>query len=220
LIDDMSGGPLIKFRAPDGQVPGSWFTASDDGERPLSPPQSPGSLFTYRELESAVTLPDHSKFTRAACFRMDQGFAGYYALEGFSFYGSGAAATALDVSRFSGIRFWATLDSFDPEIPQPIRVVFPNVDTDTEHPDSSCLKSGLGKANCSHYGTPLDGLSTTWQMFEVRWSELTQSRSGTQTGFGPFDRHVYTVDFQATGPGPNAKTLSFDFCVSQISFFE
>jgi hypothetical protein len=215
LIDDMSGGPLIKYPAPVGQVPGSWFTASDDDKLPLSPPQGPHSLFTYREIP-AVTLPGGPTITRAACFRMDQGFSGYYALEGFSFYGSGADATALDVRRFDGIRFWATLDSFDPDIPQPIRVVFPNRDTDTEHPSSTCLKSGLGKSNCDHFGLQLPKLDTTWQKFEVRWADLEQSRGRGQ----PFDPHVYTVDFQATGPGPEGKALRFDFCVSQISFIE
>lgn len=220
LIDDMSGGPLIKFAAPAGQVPGSWFTASSDSVRPISPPQAPNSLFTYRDINPAVVLPGGPKINRAACFRLEQGFAGYYALEGFSFYGSGADATAFDVSRFSGIRFWAKLDSFDPDIPQPIRVVFPNVDTDTEHPSSTCLSQGLGKANCDHFGLTLSELSPSWRKYEVRWPALEQSLRQHQAPFERFDRHVYTVDFQAPGPGPDAKTLSFDFCVTQISFIE
>jgi hypothetical protein len=225
LIDDMSGGPLIKFPAPEGQLPGSWFTSSDDKTRPLSPPQAASSLaapslFTYRDIVPAVALPGGPKITRAACFRMDQGFSGTYALEGFSFYGLGAEATALDVSHFSGIRFWAKLDSFDPDIPQPIRVVFPNLDTDTEHPASSCLSAGLRKSNCDHFGKLLSELKPTWQKFEVRWGDLTQSLHQNQQPFSHFDTHVYTVDFQAVGPGPDAKTLSFDFCASQISFFK
>ncbi len=218
LIDDMRGGPLIKFPVPPGQIAGSWFTASDDDKLPLSPPQAANSLFTYRPIDP-VTPAGGPTITRAACFRMDRGFSGYYALEGFSFYGSGADATALDVSPYSGISFWAELTSFDPDIPQPIRVVFPNLQTDTEHPTSACLSSGLGKANCDHFGAPLPELSATWKKFTVRWTDLKQSPERNQQHFPEgFDPHVYTVDFQATGPGPDAKTLSFDFCVSQISF--
>ncbi|MET0794010.1 MAG: hypothetical protein ABW061_20990 [Polyangiaceae bacterium] len=221
LIDDMSGGPLIKYRVPAGQVAGSWFTASDDTVRPLSPSQTPHSLFTYRDIP-AVQLPDGPLITRAACFRMEKGFSGYYALEGFSFYGKNGEATALNVSQYSGIRFWATLSSFDPDIPQSIRVVFPNQDTDTENRDteqSTCMQKGLGKANCDHFGKFLGDLGETWREYEVRWTELSQYRK-TAEPFSKFDPHVYTVDFQADGPGPDGLALRFDFCVSQIAFIE
>ncbi len=221
LIDDMSGGPLIKVQVPAGQVAGSWFTASDDAQSPLSPPQAASTLFTYRDVDPAVTPPGGPTISRAACFRMPKGFSGYYALEGFSFYGSDAQATPLDVSRFSGIRFWAALHSFDPDIPQSIRVVFPNVDTDSVNRDSAqstCLKADLGSANCDHFGKTLANLGDTWQKYEVRWPELKQSGYGEP--FDSFEPHVYTVDFQADGPGKDGLALRFDFCVSQISFIQ
>jgi len=222
LIDDMTGGPLIKFRpVPPDQVAGSWFTASDDDSLPLSPPQTPHTLFTYREITPAVTPTGGPTISRAACFRMQQGLSGYYALEGFSFYGSGAEATALDVSRFSGISFWAKLSGADRDIPQPMRVLFPNRDTDTQHPMSTCLSSNAGKENCDSFGKRLDGLNESWQKYEVYWTELKQSPgAGHQLFPAPWDTHVYSVDFQATGPGPDGRVLPFDFCVSQISFLE
>lgn len=216
LIDDMSGGPLIKLRPPPGDTAGDWFTASDDIERPLSPSRQPQTLFTYRAIDP-VTLPDGPTIRRAACFRMREGFSGYYALEGFNFFSDGAEAVPVDVSRFSGISFWATLTGLGADPPPAMRVVFPNSDTDTQHL-STCMQPALDETNCNHFGKKLE-LTSDWQKVSVTWDELTQA-SDFGMMFGMFEPHVYSVDFQASGPGPSGLAPPFEFCVSQIRFTE
>jgi hypothetical protein len=215
LIDDMSGGPLIKLPHPPDESAGNWFTSSDDGDRPLSPPQQPGTLFTYRAVTPAVTPETGTTISSAACFRMREGFSGTYALEGFSFFSKGSLVVPVDVSQYTGLTFWAQLTSLDSQAPAPIRVVFPNSDTDTEHKSSTCLAAGLGNSNCNHFGLTLQDLTSDWQKFTVTWDQLTQSPNFGEF-FGPFDTSVYSIDFEFI---PDSGTAApFDFCVSQIYF--
>jgi hypothetical protein len=219
LIDDMSGGPLIKLPHAENQFAGNWFTASDDNTLPISPPQHPQTLFTYRSIPP-VKPDGEPSFSSAACFKMEQGFAGYYALEGFSFSTDGVASVPIDVSQFTSITFWAMVKSLGPEPAPPIGVFFPNRDTDTEH-SSSCIEAGIkdgtGKTNCNHFRKPLPELSKKWQKFSVTWDKLVQA-SDFGMHFDSFDPYVYSVDFEALGPGPTGVAPPFDFCVSQIYF--
>ena len=209
LIDDMSGGPLIKRRAPDGEFPASWFTASED-DVPISPPRQDKTFFTYRTIDR-VTPDGEPSFDHAACLKLPNGFPGSYALEGFSFFTDGATVVPVDVSQYAGISFWARAERLSDAPLPPIGVFFPNADTDTEHA-STCLMAAQKKSNCNHYRKLLE-LSDRWQKFSVRWQELEQA---TDFGmrFPQFDPQVYSVDFQALGPDAAA----FDFCVSQIYF--
>jgi hypothetical protein len=215
LIDDMSGGPLIKLPHPSDESAGNWFTASDDLESPLSPPQQPETLFTYRAVSPPATPDGGPTISSAACFEMSQGFSGDYALEGFSFFSKGSEAVPIDVSQFSGMTFWATLKSLGSQAPAPMRVIFPNSDTDTEHQSSTCLAAGVGKTNCNSFGFPLP-LTSDWQQFTISWDQLTQSPNFGQI-FKTFDPNVYSVDFEAISDA-GGTAGPFDFCVSQIYF--
>jgi len=210
LIDDMSGGPLIKLPPPPGQFPASWFTASED-DVSISPPNQPKTFFSYRSIDP-VRPKGEPSFDRAACLKMPQGFPGSYALEGFSFFTRAGAVVPVDVSKYSGLAFWATVAATSERPPPRIGVFFANSDTDTEH-DSTCRAGGRGKDNCNHFRKELPELNDEWQKFSVRWDELEQA---TDFGmrFKDFDPHVYSVDFQALGPN----AAPFDLCVSQIYF--
>jgi hypothetical protein len=215
LIDDMSGGPLIKLPHPADESAGNWFTASQDTQSPLSPPQQFESLFTYRSVPP-VTPEGGPEISSAACFRMREGFIGDYALEGFSFFSKGSQVIPVDVSQYTGMTFWATLTSPDPDNLAPLRVEFPNSDTDTQH-RSTCIRAQLGNGNCNHFGLTLTGLSGDWQKYTVTWDELTQF-PGFGQPFNSFDTNVYSVDFELIGSGPAVPAAPFDFCVSQIYF--
>jgi len=217
LIDDMSGGPLIKIAPAPGEFAGNWYTASDDTRSPLSPPQDANSLFVYRAIDP-VTPESGLTISRAACFTMREGFTGNYAEEGFSFFAKAAAAVPLDVSPFTGITFWAMIRPLGSEDPPRVLVLFPNHDTDTEH-ESPCLEGRAGRSNCNAFGKRLDGLTPTWQKFSVRWSELSQVVPFGMP-FPSFDPHVYSVNFEALGPDGGGRAAPFDFCVSQIYFTE
>ena len=222
LIDDMSDGSLIKYPPPANQFPGSWFTASDDTQRPLSTPQAPGSLFTYTDIPTVKPSGEPS-FDRAACFEMRQGFSGYYALEGFSFATDGAKSIALDVSQYSGISFWAMVKGLGSDPPPTIGAYFPNGDTDTEH-NSTCIRKDevpgdtAGKSNCSHFRALLP-VTSSWTKINVLWADLSQDPTfGMQ--FPSFNENVYSVDFEALGANPTMLTPAFEFCVSQIYFIQ
>ncbi|MEO7038173.1 MAG: hypothetical protein ABI548_29665 [Polyangiaceae bacterium] len=229
LIDDMSGGPTIKLAPPSGADPGAWFTASGDTSSPLSPPQTPQTLFTYQPIVPAVTPTGGPTIRSAACFGMSKGFTGYVALEGFNFaYQAGALGQPRprNVGQYTGMTFWAKLTSFDPSVPQIMRVEFANADTDDQH-SSTCFEAGPDKSTlCDNFGKILTGLGDSWQNFSVKWNDpqdpnddVTQSATDYgQIRFTRFNTNVYAVNFKALGPGPDGRTLPFEFCVSQISF--
>jgi len=224
LIDDMSDGPLIKLPVPPGLglFPGSWFTATDDTLVLPSPLNARDKLFTYTSFTPPVTPPDgEPSFDRAACFQMPNGLKGNFALEGFSFFAhEDSTVQPVDVSQYGGMTFWAKAVVLEPgrELPEEIGVFFPNFDTDTEH-QSSCILLGQGKGQCSAHRKLLS-LSEKWQKFSVRWNELAQGNFGMP--YNPFNPLVYSVDFEALGPAPNAlgHKPGFEFCVSQIRFLE
>ncbi|MEO7036476.1 MAG: hypothetical protein ABI548_21205 [Polyangiaceae bacterium] len=121
----------------------------------------------------------------------------------------------VDVSQYTGVTFWAKLTSFDPQVPQIMRVQFPNADTDTEH-QSTCISS---KLPCDAFGLVLPGLGESWQKVSLTWDQLTQSASEYGQLHPPsFNEDVYSVGFVALGAGPEDRALPFEFCVSQIYF--
>ncbi len=109
LIDDMSSGPLIKLPPQKiDDVPGGWYSYTDDRNAVISPPSNP-ALFGYRAIDPAVTpAAGVAPISHAACLR-SEGFSGFVAGEGFIFQRSPPdyRADAFDVSGYTGIRFWA-----------------------------------------------------------------------------------------------------------------
>jgi hypothetical protein len=221
LIDDMSSGPLIKLQPMKGYLPGGWFTFSDDGNALISP--APTALFSYRTIEPAVTpAAEAAPISHAACLRSD-GINGYVAGEGFDFLRDPKDhfSVPLNVSRYTGIRFWAYSAPPAPgklDLPTQIRVEFPNTDTWELSPKSTCILEGEA---CDYFGEvltlPNDG---SWTQYTVKWDDLEQQGYGKS--YEPFKANLYTVNFDFQGPGLRAGTrsLPFDFCVAQIEFTE
>jgi hypothetical protein len=226
LIDDMSSGPFIKLKPPDGDNAGIWFSSSDDINADLSPPETP-ALFTFRAIDPAATPMEGLKISHAACLRSDQGIEGYDALEGFTFSGKPPdySAVSSNLSQYTGISFWAYAapgkivdETGAPLVPTEIHVEFPNQDTYTEIPDSTCVSSPGGRASCDQFGQAVT-LTKDWTQYEVRWDGLAQAGFGTP--FLPFNKtQVYATDFVVNGPGRGSRSLPFDFCIAQIQFIE
>ncbi len=216
----MSGGPLIKLPpAKKDNARGGWFTFTDDGNAVISPPPAP-ALFTYRQIDPVVTPAQAPPIRHAACVRSD-GFSGFVALEGFDFQRAPPdyQTDPLDVSRYTGIRFWASSARATPgKLDQPtlLRVQFSNLDTYTENAASTCFQES-GRNTCDDFGAdialPNDG---NWALYAVKWADLTQQGYGH--AFPSFDTHVYTAQFAILGPGRGSRSLPFDFCVAQIEF--
>jgi hypothetical protein len=223
LIDDMSSGPFIKLKPPEGEVTGIWYSASDDINADISPPAS-RALFSYRAIDPPAKPAGGPAISHAACLRSDKGIAGFVALEGFTFFGTPPDydAVPFDLSPYSGMSFWAKAapgpivdETGAPLVPTSIRVTFPNPDTDTERADSTCVMQG-GRASCDHFGKLLT-LTKDWTEYVIRWDELAQQAWGIQ--FPTFNlKQVYQTNFEFPGPGQDSVSLPFDFCVAQIEF--
>ena len=219
LIDDMSADPMLKIEAGEGLGVSGWFTATDDVNAVLSPPPFP-AMFTYRAFDPAVVpSAGASPISRAACLR-SEGFSGYAAMEGFGFLHSlGDNLTVpLDVSPYTGLRFWAYSvppDYGKLDLPTEIRVEFVNVDTAGGNPKSACVQQGDGA--CDNFGKfitlPNDG---SWASYTIKWADLEQG--GWGYSIEAFDTHVDNVVFVFSGVGPDSRSLPFDFCIAQIEF--
>jgi hypothetical protein len=218
VIDDMSGGPVLKNEPNEGEAPGWWYTSLASGSGDIWPPPPP-ALFTYREFTPPEQPVDGPPISRAACVK-SQGFLGYVAMEGFFFsqlphaYG----ASPYDVSSYSGISFWAR--SWDPlNAPLSVQVDVPNVDTYTEA-RSTCWGADGSNNRCDDFHETLT-LHAEWQKLTVRWDELAQSREDwdpPQVRFDHFTPEAYTVNFMALGAAPGVMSQPFDFCVAHVSF--
>jgi hypothetical protein len=222
LIDDMSSGPLLKLEPEKGFASGAWFSASDDTNADLSPPPAP-ALFSYRAFDPAVVpAPGASPISHAACLRSDKGFSGYVAMEGFVFSLSmpDNKPAPLDVSHYTGIRFWAAAMPLQPgklDVSRQLRVQFANVDTyDQPNSESTCLKEGKAET-CDDFGKKiaLPG-DYSWASYTIKWDELEQQGYGQP--FTDFKPNVYTTTFIVQGN--TSRSLPFDFCVAQVEFTE
>jgi hypothetical protein len=219
LIDDMSAGPIIKFKPPDGGLPGGWYTSLGDGGGHLSPPDH--SLFTYRIFDPPES-PDHGPEIRAAACLSSSGFKSWVAMEGFSFVAAPKDAGApwdnlpFDVSPYSGLSFWGRNMSTSVES-QTVLVDFPNVQTWTEGVTSLCWTPEDLSSRCGdNYGKRLT-LTSDWSYYELKWDELTQSPDKWGAQFERFDRRVHNTQFIVRG---NLGTIAppFDFCIAHVYF--
>ncbi len=219
LIDDMSGGPQLKLIPPkgyEGTVGGVWWTAGDVADVELSPPLNPG-LFTYKTISPPVTTAKGRTFDRAACFS-SPGFSGWIVLMGFNFLQRKGAVLPpyFDVSRYTGIRFWARSTMGNQEIV----VKSADKNTFTEDSASTCNKNPkIGRCG-DDWGIQSLVLSTQWKEYFIKWADFEQTPDDwNQARFKSFDtKHVPGAYFGVKGKGPDEKTPPFEFCISQIYF--
>jgi hypothetical protein len=214
LIDDMSSGPMVKLPPKPGELPGVWFTNSDDMNAEFFPPLIEDLLFPYRTIDPPETPAGGPTISHAACLQSD-GFTGNYALEGFDFYLNSAdySEAAFDVSPYTGIRFWAkaNVDPTYHRVTTTVLVKFPNADTDGNvGVSSACKKTASGVCN-DDFGAPLT-LTQDWTLQVIKWADLMQGGYGE--AFTSFNMEVYSTIFVV----PGLISRPFDFCIAQIEF--
>jgi hypothetical protein len=217
VIDDMSGGPVLKVKPLDGEVAGWWYTSLGEGSGDIHPPVQP-ALYTYREFSPPEQPAGGPAISRAACVK-SSGFLSYVAMEGFFFSKPTTMyqASAYDLSPYSGISFWAR--SWDPlDAPLSVNVEIANVQTDTEVA-SECWVDGTND-RCGNFYATVE-LTSEWQQVSVRWDELRQPREDWDpplVRFDHFDPHAYDIDFLVQGASDTEMSQRFDFCVADVSF--
>ena len=216
LIDDMTGGNQVKLIPPEGYVDGFWWTATDAAEGTITPSPHP-RLFMYRSIHPKVPIDTNRNIERAACLK-SSGFAGTDAKMGFGFiYDKKTENHAyFNVSPFTGIRFWA----YSPGGEQKITVGFPDQNTYTEDPRSTCNRNPSGGRCGDAWAIQQLTLTPTWKEYFVKWSDLKQtSNDWGQARFESFDAaRVFTTYFAVRGDGPTKMSPPFDFCISEIYF--
>ena len=203
LIDDMSGGPQIKFHPEPGLSGGYWFTSSSDAAA-ITP--RPNHLVPYRAVDPPILL-DGYDVHHAVCLE-STGIDGDYAQVGFTFH---KEFRPFDVSDFRGMSFWAWAK--DPYTT--INVQLSNVDTNRNYLGAACREDGL-EACFDDFRIQLE-LPTEWSLIEFEWSDLEQRGFGSQ--FDEFDPNVLHVAFSFLAPGTH-KSQPFEYCISLVRFLE
>jgi hypothetical protein len=126
--------------------------------------------------------------------------------------GSGAnfgfsMSSPYNASAYTGLSFWARIDAgTDP----PIRVTFPDGDTDPRGAICSTSTADPTKTCWSHFGLRLT-LTTTWTKYTIPFSSLTQDPWGYQAAqFSPST--LYSVTFAI------ADTDTFGVWIDSVAF--
>ena len=113
---------------------------------------------------------------------------------------------AYDVSAYRAVRFYAKVASGSAST---VKVLFPNVYSDADGGKCSDLDST--KRCGDHLFKSVSGLKTTWDLYEVKFTELTQQAFGLpQTSFDPTG--LYSVQFTL------ANKLPIDLWVDDVTF--
>jgi hypothetical protein len=246
-IDDQSStGSAISLKGlPSGVSQGTWFTyGSDSGSQ--ATPGANGQAITPKQYSTyafaAVTNgPTSPAISKAACLS-SSGFDGYSVGQGFHFAaklpgdagpdsGVNAQPIPFDVSKYTGISFWA-MGASDAGA-YSIRVKFPDDQTDGDpfaapgnpygNPPSACYgDSSTDTSKCFDDFSDDVSMPSTWQQVNIKFAtDLGQHAFGQ--AFTALDQqHVYGIEFEVEGLGPPGGDAGlapgFNFCIAQIAF--
>jgi hypothetical protein len=219
VIDDMSGGPQIKRKPPDGMIPGFWWTSLGEGSGSIEP-GVPDSLFMYRTFDTPVRPDADTEIKTAACVS-SEGFLGYVAMMGF-YYAIKRNVTGeqpVDLSGYKGINFWGWAEQSFPDAPLTVQVDFPNHDTHYNDPSATCWNADDQSRRCDphHVTVPL---TDKWTQYFVDFDDLEQSRDAwnpPQERYDTFDASsVYLTAFAVKGGRPDVMSQPFNFCIAHI----
>ncbi|MEI9950468.1 MAG: hypothetical protein WDO74_16160 [Pseudomonadota bacterium] len=134
---------------------------------------------------------------------------------GFKDWGAGVGADMVnvsakkapyDVSAYRGIRFYAKIASGTTAT---VKVLLPNIYSDAD--GGKCDDTVSTKRCGDHLFKSVSGLKTTWDVYEVKFSDFTQQPFGLpQPAFDPTG--VYSVQFTL------ANKLAIDLWLDDVSF--
>ena len=198
LLDDLEdGNPTVAAVGPRN---GQWWLASDMTAGTSEPPP-----------EQAIT-PEH-----IVGGRCDSTRAIHVQGSGFSDWGAVISANmryvtaseSVDVSQYTGIKFWARLGS---DVPVPIR--FQVQDAQTRPEGGLCVDDPTASNACwNGRGTQLLPLNKEWRLYDLPFIDMEQA-----DGWGYRTDHldtstVYSLEWQLP------KDLAFDLWVDDVWFY-
>jgi len=147
--------------------------------------------------------------TSTAALRLTaSGFTGWGAGVGADMVNQMAKKAPYDISAYRGIRFYAKIGSGTTST---VKVLLPNVYSDAD--GGKCIDTDSTKRCGDHLFKSVSGLKTTWDVYEVKFSDFTQQPFGLPQA-SPFDlTEVYSVQFTLTN-----KTLPVDLWLDDVTF--
>lgn len=178
---------------------GPWYVVADATTTgTLGPTMTIGPLATA-DLRAGST-------GTAALHLTASGFADWGAGVGADMVNQMAKKTPYDVSAYRAVRFYAKIAS---GATSTVKLLFPNIYSDADGGKCSDLDST--KRCGDHFAKSVSGLKTTWDVYEVKFSDLTQQGFGLpQTSFDP--KVVYSVQFTL------ANKLPIDLWIDDVTF--
>jgi len=163
-----------------------------------------GPTMTIAALASADLRPGGTG--TAALHLTATGFADWGAGVGADMVNQMGKKAPYDVSAYRAIRFYAKVASGSATT---VKVLFPNVYSDADGGKCSDLDST--KRCGDHLFKSVSGLKTTWDLYEVKFADLTQQAFGLpQSSFDPTG--VYSVQFTL------ANKLPIDLWIDDVTF--
>ena len=142
----------------------------------------------------------------AALHLTASGFADWGAGVGADMVNQMAKKLPYDVSAYRSIRFYAKIGS---GATSAVKVLFPNVYSDAD--GGKCNDQDTTKRCGDHLFKSVSGLKTTWDVYEVKFTDLTQQAFGLpQASFDPTG--VYSVQFTL------ANKLPIDIWIDDVTF--
>ena len=136
------------------------------------------------------------------------GFADWGVGVGADLVNQMAKKVAYDVSAYKSVRFYAKIASGSSAT---VKVLFPNSFSDAD--GGKCTDADTKKRCGDHLFKSVAGLKTTWDVYEVKFADLTQQAFGLPQTF-PLDlSSVYSVQFTLAN-----KLLPVDVWLDDITF--
>jgi hypothetical protein len=178
---------------------GPWYVVSDG-----TTSGTVGPTMTIAALASAELRPGGTG--TAALHLTATGFSDWGAGVGADMVNQMGKKAPYDVSAYTAIRFYAKIGS---GASSTVKVLLPNIYSDAD--GGKCDDTDAKKRCGDHLFKSVSGLKTTWDLYEVKFSELTQQAFGLpQTSFDPSG--VYSVQFTL------ANKLGIDLWLDDITF--
>jgi len=179
---------------------GPWYVVAD-----ATTTGTVGPTMTIGALAAADLRPGST--STSALHLSATGFADWGAGVGADLVNQMAKKVAYDVSAYRAIRFYAKIASGTSAT---VKVLFPNSYSDAD--GGKCIDTDTKKRCGDHLFKSVSGLKTTWDLYEVKFSDLTQQAFGLPQA-APLDlTSVYSVQFTL------ANKLPVDLWIDDVTF--
>jgi hypothetical protein len=176
-----------------------------------------GVWFRYDDGTSGTTGPTPLVASRLSGAPAALGkYALHFTATGFSLWGSGLGADFIlgrkvyDISRYSGIRFWARSAAGKDSEP---RIQISDTTTDSTGGKCNVASDAPSSEKCGNHFGQVVAVTTRWAKYEVRFAAMTQVAGWGLTEPSLDTAHVYGIQITTLA------MADVDLWVDQLEFF-